>query len=133
MRRFTSSGPLLLLLAAVLLPILTSQTVRAGDSTTIKGWISDETCASGRANGGIFTGTNPECAKKCITSGAKTVLIVPDQKVLLTIDNPAAAKENIGNFVEVTGNVDAKTKAVHIVNLKLLTKGVAMCGLPAKK
>jgi len=133
MRRFISSRSLLLILAASLFPIVASQTALAGDSTTIKGWISDEGCAGGRAKDGIFTGTNPECAKKCITSGAKTVLIVPDRKLLLTVDNPAAVKGNIGDFVEVSGSVDTKTKTLHIVNLKMLTKGVAMCDPPARK
>lgn len=61
------------------------------------------------------------------------VLIVPDQRMLLTIANPDPAKANIGDFVEVSGSVEAKTKTLHIDSLKLLTKGVAMCGLPAKK
>lgn len=100
--------------------------------TTVKGWISDESCARGRAKGGRFTGTNPDCAKKCIGSGAKTVLIVPDQKILLTVDNPAAAKADIGDFVEITGNVDAKKKTLHIDSLKMLTKGAAMCDAPQK-
>ncbi|HKF50685.1 MAG TPA: hypothetical protein VKB26_00110 [Candidatus Acidoferrales bacterium] len=103
------------------------------NSATIKGWISDEGCARGRANGGTFTGTNPECAKKCIASGAKMVLIAPDQRKLLTVANPSAAKANIGDFVEVTGSVEAKTKTVHIDTLKMLTKGAAMCDAPAKK
>lgn len=99
-------------------------------SATIQGWVSDEGCARGRANSGTFTGTNPECAKKCIASGAKMVLIVPDQRRLLIVANPSAAKANIGDFVEITGSVEART--VHIDSLKMLTKGVAMCDAPAK-
>ena len=118
--------------AAVLLPAVASQPASAG-GTTIKGWISDASCARGRASSGVFTGTNPECAKKCIASGAKMVLIVPDQRMLLTVANPDLAKANIGDFVEITGSVEAKTSTLHIDSLKLLTKGVAMCGLPAKK
>ncbi len=123
---------LLLFVAVALLLDAASQTAGAG-GTTIKGWISDETCARGRASGGVFTGTNPECAKKCIASGKKMVLIVPDQRTLLTVANPDAAKANIGDLVEITGSVETKTKTLHIDSLKLLTKGVAMCGLPAKK
>lgn len=132
MKNLSSLRALLLFFAVVLLPAVASQTVSAG-GTTIKGWISDESCAHGRASGGVFTGTNLECAKKCISSDAKMVLIVPDQRILLTIANPDPAKANIGDFVEITGSVEAKTKTVHIDSLKLLTKGVAMCGLPAKK
>lgn len=121
-----------LLFAVVFLPVVASQTASAG-GTTIKGWISDEGCARGRASGGVFTGTNPECAKKCIASGAKIVLIVPDQRILLTVANPDSAKANIGDFVEINGSVEAKTKTLHIESLKLLAKGVAMCDAPAKK
>ncbi|MGC1106195.1 MAG: hypothetical protein WA876_06630 [Candidatus Acidiferrales bacterium] len=113
-----------------LLPGVTSQQAKA-DGTVIKGWVSDKGCAAGRANGGTFTGTNPDCAKKCIASGAKMVLIVPDQRTLLTIDNPSAAKSNIGDYVEVIGNVEPKTKTLHIKALKMITKGKAMCDLPA--
>ena len=132
MKTLTNLRASILLLVLVCLPVVVSRTVLAG-GTTIKGWISDESCARGRASSGLFTGTNPECAKKCIASGVKMVLIIPDQRTLLTVANPDAAKANIGDFVEVTGNVEAKTKTVHIGNVKLLTKGVAMCGLPAKK
>ena len=113
-------------------PIVVSHRAKAGPPA-IKGWISDQTCAQGRANGGIFTGTNPDCAKKCIASGTKMVLIVPDQKKLLLVANPEAAKTHIGDFVEVTGSIDANTKTLHIDTLKLLTKGVAMCDPPKAK
>lgn len=132
MENFSGLRTSLLLFTAALLPVVASQNVRAGGAA-IKGWISDEGCARGRASAGLFTGTNPDCAKKCIASGKKMVLIVPDQHALLTVANPAAAKANIGDFVEVTGSVEAKTKTLHIDSLKMLTKGVAMCGLPAKK
>lgn len=132
MKNLSNIRASLLFFAAALLLVVPSQKASAG-GTTIKGWISDEGCARGRASGGVFTGTNPECAKKCITSGAKMVLIVPDQRMLLTVSNPDAARANIGDFVEITGSVEAKAKTVHIGNLKLLTKGVAMCGVPAKK
>ena len=132
MRHFTFSHAVLLLLATFFVaPAL--QNALVAETTTVKGWISDAGCASGRAKGGIFTGTNPDCAKKCIASGAKMVLIVPDQKKLLLVANPEAAKTHIGDFVEVTGSVDANTKTLHIDTLKLLTKGVAMCDPPKAK
>src|SRR5438309_9541413 len=83
-------------------------------SAKIRGWLSDEQCARGRANGGVYTGTNPDCAKQCVAKGAKIVLVVPDQKRVLDITNQAAAKNHIGDYVEVTGGVDEETKSVHI-------------------
>lgn len=120
-------------LVAVLVFVLALAPTRVNaDGTTIKGWISDAECGRGRASSGLFTGTNPDCAKKCIASGKKMVLIVPDQRIVLTVMNPNAAKVNIGDFVEITGSVEMKTKTVRIGSLKMLKKGVAMCGVPAK-
>jgi hypothetical protein len=100
--------------------------------TTIRGWLSDELCAGGRASGGVFTGTNPVCARQCVAKGAKIVLIVPDQKRLLSIANQTTAKSNIGNYVEVTGVVDEQANSVHIDSLKMLTEGRAKCDLPKR-
>src|SRR2546426_943372 len=99
-------------------------------STKIRGWLSDEQCARGRANGGVYTGTNPDCAKQCVAKGAKIVLVVPDQERLLNIANQAAAKSHIGDYVEVTGDVDQETKSLHIDSLKMLAEGRAKCDLP---
>src|SRR5437867_10799548 len=89
---------------------------------TLHGWLSDERCAGERARGGNYTATNPDCAKKCVAKGAKIVLIVPDLKKILNIANQEAAKNNIGDYVELTGNVDQQSKVVRIDSLKMLTK-----------
>ena len=103
------------------------------EKTALRGWLSDEGCGSGRARDGIYTGTNPECAKKCVREGKKIVFLDPDHKRLLTIANQDAAKENIGDFVEIAGSLDEKTMTLRIESLKLLEKGRAMCGIPPKK
>jgi hypothetical protein len=117
---------------AVVLSVCLAPT-RAGaeaQSTKLRGWLSDEQCARGRANGGVYTGTNPDCAKQCVAKGAKIVLIVPDQERVLNIANQAAAKSHIGNYVEVTGDVDRETKSLHIDSIKMLAEGRAKCDLP---
>src|SRR5262245_12713397 len=79
------------------------QTLQGQDAqkAVLRGWISDEGCASGRASSGICTGTNPDCAKKCVRDGKKMVLVDPDHKRLLDISNPHAAMERVGDYVEV--------------------------------
>lgn len=110
-----------------------------GGANTLKGWLSDEQCARSRASGGIFTGTSPYCAKQCVSKGAKIVLILPDEKEVLNIDNQDAAKDHVGDFVEVTGETEtaAKTngdaKIFHIDTIKMITQGKTMCGIPKKK
>jgi hypothetical protein len=96
----------------------------------VLGWLSDEGCARGRASSGVYTGTNPDCAKQCVTQGKKIVLIDPAAKAILNIANQDAAKKNIGDYVEVTGALDAQTNTLQIDSLKMLTRGKAMCELP---
>jgi len=98
-----------------------------------RGWLSDEGCAKERASSGKFTGTTPECAKRCVAEGKKIVLIDPDQKRVLEITNQDAAKNNIGDYVEVTGDINSQTKVLHIDTLKMLEPGRAMCEAPRRK
>jgi hypothetical protein len=99
----------------------------------LRGWLSDELCAKGRAEDGTYTATNPECAKECVAKGKRIVLVDPQGKRILVISNPEIAKKNVGDEVEITGQVDAQTKTLHADSLKLLEKGSAMCAAPAKK
>ena len=95
------------------------------EKETVRGWLSDETCARGRASSGTYTGTNPRCAKECIAKGKKIVLIDPEKKRILAVENQSAARPNLGDYVEVTGTFTANT--VHIASLKQVSKGVAAC------
>jgi hypothetical protein len=103
------------------------------DKTVLRGWLSDESCAGGRATSGTYTGTNPDCAKKCVHEGKKIVLVDPEHKRLLTIANQDAARERVGDYVEINGELDSPAKSLHINSLKLLEKGSAMCDVPKKK
>jgi hypothetical protein len=89
-------------------------------------------CARGRAQGGTYTQTNPDCAKECVAKGKKIVFIEPEQRRILVIVNQDAARRNIGDQVEITGEVDARAKTVQIVMLKMIEKGRAMCDAPKK-
>ena len=126
--------------ASVVLSFVPGASLPAGASAnTLKGYLSDEQCARGRASGGIFTGTSPYCAKQCVAKGAKIVLILPDEKEVLNIDNQDAAKDHVGDFVEVTGETEAAAKTnggaktFHIDTIKMITQGKTMCGIPKKK
>ena len=101
--------------------------------TVLRGWLSDEGCAGGRAHSGLYTGTNPDCAKKCVREGKKIVFVDADHKRLLTIANQDSATENIGDYVEIAGDLDEQAKTVHLTSLKLLEKRGAMCNVPKKK
>jgi len=98
---------------------------------TIRGWLACDRCTVGRAKNGIFTANNPECARKCIAEGAKTVLIDSDHKRLLYLSNSDAAKPNIGDYVEIQGSLDSSANTVQIQSMKMLEQGVSKCGRKA--
>jgi len=101
--------------------------------TVLRGWLSDEGCAGGRAQSGLYTGTNASCAKKCVREGKKIVFVDSDHKRLLTISNQDSATENVGDYVQIAGSLDEQAKTLQVTSLKLLEKGRAMCGVPKKK
>ena len=103
------------------------QASRSAGNMTIRGWLSDEVCAQGRASSGVFTGTSPRCAKECVAKGRKIVLVDPEAKRVVAIENQAVARENIGDYVEVQGALSSRTKRLHIDSLKRLSIGVAAC------
>lgn len=99
----------------------------------VRGWLSDERCAKGRAEGGTYTATNPECAKECVNKGKKVVLVDPVGKRILVLTNQEVGKKNVGDYVEIAGEIDSKAMTLHAESLKFLEKGSAMCGVPPKK
>lgn len=114
-------------------PLGAAQQGAAAQDDVLRGWLSDEACARGRASGGVYTGTNPDCAKRCVAQGKKIVLIVPDEEAIFDIANQEAAKKNIGDYVEVTGLLNRPAKSVHIDSLKMLEQGRAMCDVPPRR
>ena len=122
-----------LALASLSLAFTLDQSAGQAQGNTIRGWLTDAACARGRANGGKFTGGNPDCAKKCVAEGSRIVLALPDQKKLLVVINPEPAKSNVGNFVEATGTIDAESGTIEIRSLKMIEEGRAICALPRKK
>jgi hypothetical protein len=107
---------------------MAQQTVRQSEMT--RGWLSDEGCARGRAESGMFTATNPQCAKDCVAKGKKIVLIDPDRRMIFEIANQSLAKKNVGDYVEIVGQRDLQAKTVRIATLKMLTRGNASCERP---
>jgi len=91
----------------------------------VRGWLSDEKCARGRAEAGVYSGTNPRCAKECVAKGRKVVLINEEQKTIVEIANQSAAKGHVGDYVEISGSFSGT--ALHIDALNVVKKGVAEC------
>ena len=100
------------------------------ETIKVHGWLSDESCARARAASGTYTATDPECAKRCVAEGKKIVFIDPDARAVFNIANQDAARGNIGDEVEVTGSIDARSNTLNIDSLKLISCGVAVCKRP---
>jgi hypothetical protein len=108
--------------------------LNAGPKTEVlRGWLSDEQCANGRAESGTYTATNPRCAKECVAKGKKIVFVDPQGKRVLLLTNQEVAKKNVGDYVEITGAVDNQSKTLRVDSLKFLEKGSAMCAAPKSK
>lgn len=71
------------------------------------GWISDSKCGAKGANA-----SHAACAKKCIGAGEKPVLVTDQDGKVVPIDNPDAVKAQVGQHVEVTGNMSGG--ALHV-------------------
>lgn len=89
---------------------------------TIRGWLSDEHCSRSKARDGKYTAPNPDCAKECVAKGGKIVLVDPTQKRVLLLTNQARAMKNLGDYVEVTGEVDAEAQTIRCDSIKFLEK-----------
>jgi hypothetical protein len=110
-----------------------AQSPRTTSATVIRGWLSDEDCARGRAESGVFTATSPRCAKECVAKGKKIVLIEPERKMIFDISNQQVARKNVGDYVEIAGSINLNAKTVSIGSMKMLTRGTASCSRPALK
>lgn len=133
MRTMVKFGAVVLVPISLLLAFALSLASAKAQGKAVSGWLADAACARGRANGGKFTGGNPDCAKRCVAEGSKIVLALPDEKKLLVVTNPETARGNVGNFVEVKGIMDVESGTIEIRSVKLLEEGRAICAYPRKK
>jgi hypothetical protein len=123
---------------SILLSLIVCSSAAGQSSTslgnkTLRGWLSDESCASARASSGKFTGTNPDCAKECVVKGRKIVLVDPEAKQVVKIENQDSARDYIGDYVEIKGTMSTQTKMLRIDSLRMLSAGVTECERPKLK
>ena len=95
------------------------------EKSKVTGWVSDENCG--------VTHTKPgreDCVTKCRRGGAsighpewkpqRMVLVVEPENDLLFVDNPEALSGQDGKHVQVSGDVDAKKKSIHVENFSAI-------------
>jgi hypothetical protein len=101
-------------------------------SVTWAGWFSDLDCASGRASGGVFTATNPECAKKCLQKGTPPVFISEQARAIFRVKDYPSVIADLGYHLEVQAAVDEAAKTISIQKVKRLAYEGASCQRPKK-
>ena len=104
-------------LLVVSLLALSSLSAAQGKQTFL-GVITDDMCAKdGHAT--MRMGPNDaECTKACVaTHGAEYVL--SDGKQVYTLSDQKTPEKFAGKKVKVTGTLDAKTKAIHVMSMTL--------------
>src|SRR5262249_42825942 len=87
----------------------------ASSSTiTSTGFFADLDCVKGRVATGIYTPSNPECAKKCLEKGSPLVFLDAQAKAMYTVKGYSDAIGDLGYRMEVTGTVDDAAKTLTI-------------------
>jgi len=120
---------------AIILAALFAMTAAQAEPKTVTwtGWFSDLKCATSRTASGIFTATNPDCAKTCIESGAAPAFISEQAKAVFTVKDGPSILEQLGFHVEVEATVDDAARTIVIRKIKQLGYDGAACARPKKK
>jgi hypothetical protein len=93
-----------------------------GKTSTLSGWVSDESCGKVHVKPG-----NESCVVKCLRGGAsvghpewtpqRMVLVSDDGKTTWIVENPETLIKQAGQHVLVDATVGKQSKSVRIVRL----------------
>ena len=93
-----------------------------GQTRTLVGYIADSQCGLSHQKmqeAGNMGNDDRTCTLKCVEMGGKFVLADRAKKVIYTLDDEsqAKAKEFAGQKVKITGQVDSKTRTIHVESI----------------
>jgi len=112
--------------------MLTTRSAAEPQTVTWTGWFSDSQCALARAASGIFTATNPDCARRCIEKGAAPVFISEQAKAVFTVKDYPGVIADLGYRLEVVATVDEAAKTLSIKKVTRVSEAGPACALPRK-
>jgi len=102
---------LLVCLAFSLVFVMVGLAVAA--DTTVKGIVSDSQCGAKGASA-----SHAACMTKCLSKGAKAVIVTDGDQKVLTVDNPDSLKGHEGHHIAATGTVTGDS--IHVDSVKML-------------
>ena len=111
---------------AVLMAVSWSAEPRETTTKTWTGWILDKPCArvtpdqAPRPNG-------TACVKKCLAEGSPAVFVSEQAKAVYGVLNYASAVNDVGFYLEITGEVDEKARTVSVKSVKRLSEVPNIC------
>lgn len=93
-----------------------------GRTRTLVGNIADSQCGLSHTKmqeAGGMGSDDKACTLKCVEMGGKFVLADRAHKVVYALDeeSQAKAREFAGQKVKITGQVDSKTRTIHVVSI----------------
>ena len=79
---------------------------------------------------GVFTITNPDCARSCLEKGAAPVFISEQAKAIFQVKDYSSVVGDLGYHLEIQATVDEAAKTIAIRNVKRLAYQGASCARP---
>jgi len=96
----------------------------AQQSKTFTGEVTDSICAPSGSHSATIAKTpgmgndSVTCTKKCVSMGAKYVLLDPSSQAMYTIEDPDKVSQFAGHKVKVTGTLNGN--AINVTNISAL-------------
>lgn len=122
-----------ILISLVLASSLGGSTAPESTTVTWNGWLSDKGCAETRVKADVVTPNGTICVKKCLDEGATPVFVNPQTRTLYELKDHPTFKDDVGFYLEVTGEVDERARTIAVRSVKRLGDVIQMCARPAKK
>jgi len=80
--------------------LVTGVTARAGEKSTVTGWVIDSACTYTK---NLTKPIGAECAKKCATAGSPLVILADDGIIYLPIDKVLPASSQNRKLIKFAG------------------------------
>ena len=122
-----------LLITIVLASAALAAAPPSATKVTWNGWFSDKGCAESKIKAGDLTPNGTACVKKCLEEGATPVFVHPETRALYEVKDHPSVKDDVGYYLELTGEVDEQAKTISVRSVKRFGDVIQMCARPPKK